>query len=435
MKARLSSDISFVAQNGLCTGCGTCAALCPRHAITLEINRKRGIYLPRVNETTCNACGICVRVCPCHAVDFAALNEASFGCQPRDALLGNYIACYTGHAADADIRYKSSSGGVVSALLIFALEKGLIDGALVTRMNPEKPLEPQPFIARTRAEILSASGSKYCPVPANIALEEILKAKEGEKFAVVGLPCHMHGLRKAELVNKKLRERVALRVGLFCGSTAGFAGTSLLLNRVGMRERDIVSINYRGDGWPGHLIIKTRNGKRESIPYSDYISVLGTFFIPQRCQLCFDGVAELADISLGDAWLPQFAENSKGESIILLRTDAGRALVEKTMDESVIELVRTNPKNVIVSQKGLFYRKKKLNYANARIMRNRITSGNIDNALNLLDYSIAVFQKTSRLYQIFPFTKILKIMPSMVIKVYSLPFAFGSRVFSAKGKK
>jgi coenzyme F420 hydrogenase subunit beta len=47
----------------------------------------------------------------------------------------------------------------------FALEEGIIDGALVTRMKKDRPLEPEPFIARTREEIIEASKSKYCGVP------------------------------------------------------------------------------------------------------------------------------------------------------------------------------------------------------------------------------------------------------------------------------
>jgi len=432
---RKARDISFVARSGLCTGCGTCVALCPQSAIRIEIVRKRGIYLPRVNEKACNACGICLRVCPGRGVDFAMLNQVAFGHQPQDNLLGNYIGCYTGHAADKDIRYNSSSGGLVSALLIFALERGMIDGALVTRMNPDKPLEPQPFIARTEEEILSAAGSKYCPVPANIALDDILKAKEGERFAVVGLPCHMHGLRKAELVNSKLKERVALRVGLFCGSTANFAGTRLLLGKMRIKGTDVIGIKYRGTGWPGHLSVEMHDSERKSLPYNHSITVLGTFFTPKRCQLCLDGAAELADISFGDAWLPRFAGNEIGESILILRNEISRALIEKLVAEAFMELVETNVKDVIISQKGMIYRKKKLNQANTVLLSKGMFSGYNMPALNLLDYTVAVFQKSLSLYQVLPFDKILENIPQRLLELYSLPFAFAARVFYCRRNK
>lgn len=34
------------------------------------------------------------------------------------------------------------------------LKKGIIDGALVTRMNEENPFEPEPIIARTKKKLL-----------------------------------------------------------------------------------------------------------------------------------------------------------------------------------------------------------------------------------------------------------------------------------------
>jgi coenzyme F420 hydrogenase subunit beta len=82
-------------------------------------------------------------------------------------------------------------------------------------LKKDKPLEPEPFIARTKEEIYEARGSKYCPVPCKPCNEEILKAPEGQMFAVVGLPCHIHGIRKAEQINKKLKERIVLLFGDF----------------------------------------------------------------------------------------------------------------------------------------------------------------------------------------------------------------------------
>ena len=181
-----NNTIAQVVKDGLCTGCGICVALCPDDAIKLTINEKKGIYIPELNEEKCNNCGICYEVCPGHEVDFKQLNLEIFGKEPKDILIGNYLNCYVGHSTHYDIRYNSASGGLITQLLIFALEEGLIDGALVTRMKKDKPLEPEPFIVSTREGVIEASKSKYCPVPANIALKEILNSKEGQKFAVVG---------------------------------------------------------------------------------------------------------------------------------------------------------------------------------------------------------------------------------------------------------
>jgi coenzyme F420 hydrogenase subunit beta len=281
----------------------------------------------------CNDCGLCVKVCPGHQVDFNLLNEKVFGHLPDDRRMGNYRGCYTGYATDEGVRYNSSSGGMISALLIYALEHGIITGALVTRMNPASTLESQPFIARTREDILSASGSKYCPVPSNIALAEILDAKEGEKFAVVGLPCHMHGLRKAELTNKKLRERVALRLGLFCSNTNIFQMTEFIAWKHKVNPKQVSKLDYRGSGWPGAMRILLGNNKERKIPYEDYIKYhqFG-FFTTRRCTLCSDLTSELADISFGDAWLEKGKDKSwPGLSLAIVRSDCGQELFTRAV--------------------------------------------------------------------------------------------------------
>ena len=250
--------ITQVVKDGLCTGCGTCVALCPNEAIKLTINEKKRIYAPELNEEKCNICGICYEVCLGHSVDFNQLNLETFGKKPEDVLIGNYLNCYIGHSTDYDIRYNSASGGLVTQLLIFALEEGIIDGALVTRMKKDNPLEPEPFIAGTKEEIIEASRSKYCPVPANIALKEILESKEGERFAVVGLPCHIHGIRKAEIINKKLKEKIVLHIGIFCSHAPNFWGTELLLERMSIKREEVIKLDYRGEGWPGSMKICRR---------------------------------------------------------------------------------------------------------------------------------------------------------------------------------
>ena len=140
-----SQTIEVVVKKGLCTGCGTCVAICPNSAIGMFKDDFKGLYVPKLDHEKCNKCGICYEVCPGHSVDFKQLNQAIFDKEPNNILIGNYLNCYIGHATDYDVRYNSASGGLVTALLVFALVEGVIDGALVTRMNKQKPLEPEPL--------------------------------------------------------------------------------------------------------------------------------------------------------------------------------------------------------------------------------------------------------------------------------------------------
>ena len=334
--------IEKIAKNGLCTNCGTCAGICPENAIRMDKDYYSGCYYPQLDAERCNNCGLCFRVCPGHSVDFKGLNLDIFGKEPEDVLIGNYQGCYLGHATDDDLRYNAASGGVVTALLLFALEKGMIDGALVTKMSEEDPLEPQPFIARTKEEIISACKSKYCPVPANIALREILK-EEG-RFAVVGLPCHIHGVRKAELANKKLKEKIVLHVGIFCSHSDTFWQTEFLLKKLGLKEEDVAKIDHRGEGWPGMMSVLLKNGKKVSVPFSEATSLHGLWLHALlRCALCCDLTAELADVSCGDAWLPEILVNEKmGKSIVVSRTKMGEALCLEAAQNGYIKLEKTS---------------------------------------------------------------------------------------------
>lgn len=380
--------------NDLCTGCGTCIALCPNNALSMVINEKKGIYIPKVNSQSCTNCGLCNRICPGYEVDFENLNRSIFGKDANDYQIGNYTSCYVGHSLEENIRYNSSSGGLITALIIFALEKGMINGAIITRMNRDKPLEPEPFIARTKEEIIEACGSKYCPVPANIALKEILSSKKGEKFAVIGLPCHIHGLRKAEEIDNELKDRIALHIGIMCSRTPNLLATRYILKKFNIKEKDVKKISYRGLGWPGGMKISSKYEQR-IIPYFKYwTKVFDLCFIPNRCNLCYDGTNEFADISFGDAWLPEFIQEKIGKSIIVERTSIGREFLRDASDNKIIDLKTLEISKLKQSQKNMLkYKKEDIN-GRIRIFRalkrhtplfyNKYNNNGIISAMSLL---------------------------------------------------
>lgn len=353
MQSRYSSiNVDRIKNEGLCTGCGTCVSMCPYNAI--EMNRSiDGVYLPNVDYEKCNRqCkGFCVKVCPSYSLDLNKLNKFVFGKIPEDVSLGSYNSCYIGHSSSKELRWNSSSGGIVTSLLIFALEEGIIDGALVTRMKEYNPLEPEVILARTKNQIISASKSKYCPVPVNVALKKILK--ENGRFAIVGLPCHIQGVRKAEMLNKELKEKIVLHIGLFCTHNVSFLATELLLEKMGIRKENVAAISYRGKGWPGETSVRLKSGREISVkPYTKYWDcVLGNFlFTPIRCTLCADMLTELSDISCGDAWLPELKGDKIGTSIIIARTKTGEELLHSAKSKGKIEIANINAKKVEQSQ-------------------------------------------------------------------------------------
>lgn len=357
-------NIEHVVENGLCTGCGTCVAMCPTSAISLTMNLSKGVYEPEVQKQLCNLCGMCTAICPGEELNFANLKQIAFKDTDErgedDLLIGRYLSCYIGHAANIEIRQRSASGGLVTALLIRALKENLIDGALVTHMSLANPLVPEAFIARTPSEILSASRSKYCPVAANVALKEILE-REG-RYAVVGLPCHLHGLRKAEMVNAKLRQKIIYHFGIFCSHTVSLKGTEFLLRKLGIKdESDLVSIAYRDRGWPGGFLVRLKDKSERFLHLNSYWAPLfgRFFFTPMRCTLCPDGLADLADISFGDAWLPEFRRERDGESILLTRTKEGEELIDLTIKRGDVNLITVGAEKVLQSQRDQILFKKK----------------------------------------------------------------------------
>jgi len=323
--------IDRVVKKNLCTNCGTCISVCPFNAIFYE--QKENSFEIKVNWKKCRKCGLCLKVCPGLGVDFENLNKEIFKKDKKikyNPNLGNFRNCYLGYSRDRDIRFQCSSGGTITSILIYLLKNKIIDGALVTTMDFQKPLISKPFIAYTEEEIIEARGSKYTPVLLNQCLKEIIKSKK-KKFAVVGLPCHIQGIRKFQKINPALRKKIKICLGLVCGQEVNFSGTKFILRQLRTKSDEVKKIEYRGDSWPGDIAVFKKNGKVKRFPFPEIFRIFTMgFFTPERCFLCTDFTNELADISFGDAWIPKLIKRKQGVNFIITRTKLGQELLEKT---------------------------------------------------------------------------------------------------------
>lgn len=410
----------------LCTGCGICAAICPINELTMVIN-ENGFYVPVAKHAHCPLnCGLCEKCCPGLAVQFNEMSKTYFGDAPKNLFLGFKASCYVGFGTNSELASNASSGSIVNTVLAYLFEQKVITGAIVTRMSSTNPLTPEVFVAKSKSDLISASGSKYCPVNLAEGIKYILE--HGGRYAVVGLPCHIQGIRKAESLNKKLRERILLRIGLFCDHSVSFKGTAFLLERFGIKTSDVAKLIYRSRGWPGGMTIKLKNGTERFIPQRFYwYLVFKNFFINSRCTLCSDHTNELADISLGDAWGEKTGNTSRGKSIIISRSSFAEKILQELQKNSEVVLEPVNDNKILNSQlKSIAYKKR---YLTARMEIMKLFGHPVPNySQNFPKHRAISYLAASLTYLcvIFSsndtFVKILRYTPFPLLKAYSIFF-------------
>lgn len=350
------SNVGEVVRKGLCLGCGLCQDNCHRKCI--DIKYGKDINFPAVNERLCTECNLCLKCCPGLGVDIDELAKTEFAATAHyDNILGYYLNCWVGYSTDYETRFHAASGGSVSSFLIYLLESHILDGVVVTKMSDSDPFSPITFIAKSKEEVLSAKSSKYCVVSYDGIITKIL-SQEG-KYAVVGLPCHIHAFRKSMRYNKKLANRILGLFAIYCSSSRTTRSVDYLCCRYGIKKDDVRTFSYRDEGYLGSMVAKDDEGKQiKAVPYVDYWHSMRGFFNVPRCSLCIDHFGELADISFGDIYVDKYKDDTIGVNSIISRSDYWQKILMQAQQEGYLVLENVAPEMVKNSQPYVFRHKK-----------------------------------------------------------------------------
>jgi coenzyme F420 hydrogenase subunit beta len=289
-----------------CVGCGTCVIVCPFNCLE-HIEGKPSL----VKE--CKVCGICPQVCPQYERSWSKLENFVFGKERKaEEEFGVYRRLVVARANDDRILEVCQDGGVATALVLYALENGLIDGAVVSGISPEKPLYPIPKLAVTPDEVLECAGTRYSYSPNILALTEAIKQKK-TSIAFVGTPCQIHAIRKMQIIGlKKYTKPLKFLIGLMCSECFTYDGMieKHIHKRLGINLNDIRKINIKGK-----ILVKTKS-EVKSIPLAE-----AKQYAQKSCRFCEDFSSELADISVGGLGL-------KGWTFVVIRTKKGEEVFD-----------------------------------------------------------------------------------------------------------
>lgn len=333
-----------VISNGYCVGCGACAA--PEQSPFKIVMDEYGQYQsalkdPNVFAATKNDYE---KLCPFGSgapnEDEIAKQHFSGSCE-HNGQIGYYNGVFAGHVIEGDFRKQGSSGGMGTWILNELLSKGLVDYVVhVKSETASVNLHNIPFkyqVSETLGETQEGGKSRYYPIELSGVLKEI-RSKPG-RYVIVGLPCFIKSIRLLQAQEPVLAERIRYCVGLVCGHLKSAHYAQSLAWQMGIAPQELESIDFRAkdSSQPANRYSTyAKGGEGEKIVMTNQL--FGTdwgagAFKYKACDFCDDVFAETADIVLGDAWLPEYVQDSGGTNVVVTRNQDVRQLIINAREE------------------------------------------------------------------------------------------------------
>ena len=317
--------------SGLCTGCAGCVIACPHDV--LGYDDENGVYKPFQTEEgfgpdDCShgqkGCTSCTRACPRFRAWEPEIDEFMFERARRpDEVSGIFKDIVLARATDPVLAEVGQDGGLVSAMLLYALEKDMIDCALVSYLEGDgSTWKAVPGVARTKEDIIASAGSRYTYSANTLAYADAIESG-AERIALVGMSCQssvppVMKQRKAGKVGR----RINLNIGLLCSKTFDDAiFEELFETKYGLKKSEMKKMNIKGV-----FQIWMKNGDYHEVPLKECHA-----WTREGCKLCPDFAAEHADISTGG--IGKFND----WTLTIVRTDIGRELIEGMLRDGWIE--------------------------------------------------------------------------------------------------
>ncbi len=300
----------------LCSGCSTCASVCPVGAITMTADGE-GFDYPCIDYTKCIDCGKCLKTCP------VAVRHKDTGNRPEAYVCIN---------KSADIRTGSSSGGVFSALA----EAVISEGGVVFGAGFANDMKVEHVMCDTAEALQKLRGSKYVQSRVGDCFKQTKEILEnGKKVIFSGTPCQISGLKA--YLGKEYDNLVT--VDFIChGVPSPLVWEKYIENREKQTGGRCVSASFRSKdtGWRSYSVkLGFDNGREYSCinTKDNYIKgFVNNLYLRPSCGLCSSKEIDRAsDITIGDFW--GINENSpfndnKGASVLMLRSEKAKELFE-----------------------------------------------------------------------------------------------------------
>lgn len=373
MKENVTELINTVIEKDYCSGCGVCSAV-KGSPLTIKMSDE-GKYIPFINGDKNKEVDV-LSICP---FSNSNKNEDEIASELYEHIeginhneyTGYYIKNYAGYVREGEYRENGSSGGIGTWIAAQLLNKNLIDGVIHVKSSKRKK-ENNLFsyqISKNVEELSEGAKSRYYPVEMSEVIKYV-RLNPG-RYALVGIPCFIKGFRLLAGKDDVIKERIRFTIGLVCGHLKSDKFAKSIAWQMDIKPDKLEDIDFR-------VKIKGRNSSdygvkvkgnvggedvvKESPTRNLYTTNWGHgFFKYKSCDFCDDVLSETADITVGDAWLPEYVKDSIGTNIIVVRNPIIMNIIEENNNELNLEEIGLD--RVFASQAGGFrHRREGLSY-------------------------------------------------------------------------
>ncbi len=320
-------------RHDLCTGCGSCALVCPTSAIKIKCGND-GFFKAIIDESKCINCGKCFKKCPFESIyDNVSLASSEL---------------YSYKSGDFEVLQRSSSGGFAHDASKMLLKNGYAVAGCTFDKTTKRAKH---ILVRSIEELHLLQGSKYMQSDFRMVLEEI-KGYSG-KVAIFGTPCQISGAKHIFADRDDI-----IYIDLICHGVPTYNLYKKYLIHLekhhGLKKEDINTVfRYKQKGWKERYIYsadlkKTVCTHQNSDKY--YLMFENCDCFSEACYECRWRDSSEADIRIGDYWGPRFKDDDTGVSMVLSMNSRGDEILKLLVDEASGTLKQTTVDDYMMYQ-------------------------------------------------------------------------------------